>query len=404
MFFRGCGSCGRLSPAPGGRPEGERVSRSGCALHPKGLYGAKRTPYTTGVKRGFRWSRIAACTLTIGALFAAAVHASAARLPSRLTDADFWTLIDDLSETGGTFRSDNLLSNEARFQYVVADLVAGVKPGGVYIGVGPEQNFTYIAAVKPSIAFVVDIRRRNLDLHLLYKALFELSADRSEFVSRLFARKRPADLSRGATAAHVFDAYAAAAPSGELYERTLRDVRRQLMSKHGFALTAEDLRGIEHVYSAFYQYGPAIQYSSNEGAGVAYQPTYADLMQATDTHGVARGYLASDEAFGYVKELEGRNLVVPVVGDFAGSKAIRAVGAFLRERDATVSVFYLSNVEQYLRLQRSWNIFCANVATLPLDTDSTFVRAGHGGRVARGTAMTAELGAIAAEVENCGGR
>jgi hypothetical protein len=67
-----------------------------------------------------------------------------------------------------------------------------------------------------------------------------------------------------------------------------------------------------------------------------------------------------------------------------------------------VSVFYLSNVEQYLRLQRSWNTFCANVATLPLDEASTFVRAGHGGRVARGTALTAELGVMAAEVEGCG--
>ena len=93
-----------------------------------------------------------------------------------------------------------------------------------------------------------------------------------------------------------------------------------------------------------------------------------------------------------------------VVGNFAGSKALRAVGAYVRQRDSIVSVFYLSNVEQYLRLQRSWNTFCANVATLPLDGASTFVRAGHGGRVARGTAMTAELGVIAAEVETCGGR
>ena len=60
------------------------------------------------------------------------------------------------------------------------------------MGVGPEQNFTYIAVTRPAIAFIVDIRRGNLDLHLMYKALFELSADRADFVSRLFSRKRPA--------------------------------------------------------------------------------------------------------------------------------------------------------------------------------------------------------------------
>ena len=57
------------------------------------------------------------------------------------------------------------------------------------MGVGPEQNFTYIVATKPSMAFIVDVRRGNLDLQLMYKALFELSADRAEFVSRLFSQE-----------------------------------------------------------------------------------------------------------------------------------------------------------------------------------------------------------------------
>lgn len=332
------------------------------------------------------------------------VAVSAVTLPARLTDAEFWTLISDFSEPGGTFRSDNLLSNEARFQFVLPDLVEGTKPGGVYMGVGPEQNFTYIAAVKPAIAFIVDIRRGNLDLHLMYKALFELSADRADFVSRLFSRKRPAGLRPGSSAAQMFSAYLQVDPSDDLYERNLKDIQRHLRTKHAFTLTSDDVEGIEHVYSAFFRYGPAIRYSSSEGLGSAYQPTYVDLMLATDTNGRTRGYLASEESFGFVKELESRNLVVPVVGNFAGPKALRAVGSYLRQHESTVSVFYLSNVEQYLRLQRAWNTFCANVAALPLDDMSTFVRAGHGGRVARGTAMTAELGVMSAEVDGCGGR
>ena len=370
----------------------------------KGLYYMERTPYTTGVTTVSRRGRFVVTLLALCVSFVAAVTASPARLPNRLTDLEFWTLIADLSEPGGSFRSENLLSNEARFQFVIPDLVGGIRPGGVYLGVGPEQNFTYIAAVKPAIAFIVDIRRANLDLHLMYKALFELSGDRADFVSRLFSRKRPAGLGPDSTAAEIFAAYAQVEPSEDLYQRNLREIQRQLGSRHAFALTADDVRGVEHVYGAFYEYGPAIQYSSNEGLGSAYQPTYVDLMLATDTSGRARGYLTSEAAFGYVKELEGRNLVVPIVGNFAGAKAIRAVGEYLKRRGSTVSVFYLSNVEQYLRLQRSWNTFCANVAALPLDDMSTFVRAGHGGRVARGTAMTAELGAIAAEVDNCGGR
>jgi hypothetical protein len=325
------------------------------------------------------------------------------KLPARLTDQEFWTLIGELSEPGGTFRSDNLLSNEGRFQFVIPDLIEIAKPGGVYMGVGPEQNFTYIAATRPAIAFIVDIRRGNLDLHLMYKALFELSADRADFVSRLFSRKRPSGLRPASTAAEIFSAYLQVEASDELYARNLRDIEHHLVARHGFSLTSDDVKGIEYIYNAFFTFGPDIQYSSTEGFGSTYQPTYAALMLATDGTGRTRGYLSTQERFAYLKDLESRNLVVPVVGNFAGPKAIRAVGAYLKQRDATVSAFYLSNVEQYLRLQRGWNTFCANVATLPLDDTSTFIRAGHGGRVSRGTALTAELGVMAAEViEGCG--
>ena len=127
------------------------------------------------------------------------VRTAAQSLPSRLSDQEFWKLVTDLSEPDGTFRSDNLLSNEVWLQYVIPELLKTAKTGRVYMGVGPEQNFTYMTAMKPSMAFIVDIRRGNLDLHLVYKALFEMSADRADFVSRLFSRKRPAGLTDRST-------------------------------------------------------------------------------------------------------------------------------------------------------------------------------------------------------------
>src|SRR5215471_12528776 len=135
------------------------------------------------------------------------VVASQATLPSRISDADFWKLTQDLSEPNGSFRSDNLLSNEMVFSRVLPELVSKAKPEGVYMGVGPEQNFTYMAAIKPKIAFIVDVRRGNLQLQLMYKALFELSADRAEFVSRLFTKPRPAGLSATSTAIELMNAY-----------------------------------------------------------------------------------------------------------------------------------------------------------------------------------------------------
>ena len=102
----------------------------------------------------------------------------------------------DFSEPNGFFRSDNFLSNEVEYQWVIPTLTSTLGTGGVYLGVGPEQNFTYIVALRPKLAFIVDIRRGNLHEHLLYKAFIEMSADRAEFLSRLFARKQPADLPR----------------------------------------------------------------------------------------------------------------------------------------------------------------------------------------------------------------
>jgi len=333
------------------------------------------------------------------------VRTSAESLPSKLSDQEFWKLVTDMSEADGTFRSDNLLSNEVWLQYVIPDLLKTAKTGRVYMGVGPEQNFTYITALKPSMAFIVDIRRGNLDLHLVYKALFEMSSDRADFVARLFSRKRPAGLTDKSTVTQIFNAFADVEKNKNLYAENLKAIQSHLAAKHGFALTETDLSGIEYVYNAFFDYGPNIQYGST---GVGFfggggrQPTYADLMTATDENRVERSYLASEETFRVMKDLETRNLLVPLVGNFAGPKAIRAVGQYLKDKGTTVSAFYLSNVEMYLMQDGLMGSFCRNVATLPLDETSTFIRSARGGRYGQGFGLNSELGKIAMEVESCG--
>ena len=325
----------------------------------------------------------------------------AASLPARLGDQEFWRLVSDSSEPDGVFRSDNLLSNELGFQFVVPELARTTKAGRVYMGVGPEQNFTYIVATKPAMAFIVDIRRGNLDLHLMYKALFELSADRAEYVSRLFSKKRPEGLSAKSTSSDIFAAFWTVATDPAIFNENLQAVDNLLVKKHGFALSADDLDGIKTVYNAFFLYGPRIQYSSTSSFGGSQQPTYTDLMTAADLAGVERSYLASEENFLFMKDLETRNMIVPVVGNFGGPKAIRAVGKYLKDRDAIVSAFYLSNVEQYLRQDLIWDNFCANVATLPLDETSTFIRSVRRGNAAPGIGLSSELGNIPGEVKSC---
>src|SRR5437764_12414344 len=126
-------------------------------------------------------------------------------LPEELSDKAFWKLVTDFSEAGGFFRSDNFVSNETTFQYVIKDLKK-TKPGGVYLGVGPDQNFTYIINMQPKLAIIFDIRRQNMLQHLMYKALIETSSDRADFVSRLFSRTRPKGLDSKTSPEKIFTA------------------------------------------------------------------------------------------------------------------------------------------------------------------------------------------------------
>jgi hypothetical protein len=330
------------------------------------------------------------------------VRAGAGTLPERLSPKELWNLSGELSEPNGFFRSDNLLSNEILFQRVIPELVRTARTGRVYLGVGPEQNFTYIAALRPSMAFIVDVRRGNLQLHLMYKALFEMSSDRADFVSRLFSKKRPEGLGSKSSVQDIFTAYANVDTSEPLYKANLQAIQDHLIKDRGLKLADEDLKGIEYVYYQFYWYGPVIQYWSSGGRGGRNAPTYADLMMADDGKGQFRSFLATEENFAFLKDLETRNLLVPVVGNFAGPKAVRGVGRYLKEHSGVVSAFYLSNVEQYLGREGIWGVFCGNVATLPLDATSTFIRSVRNGNYMAGIGLDSELGNIASEVKACG--
>jgi hypothetical protein len=291
------------------------------------------------------------------------------RLPTSLSDEEFQAVTTGFSESAGPFpHSENLVSNEGD----VARLARMLRPrGGVYIGVGPEQNFSYIVRLRPDIAFIVDIRAENRSLHLLYKALFELSLDRADFVSRLFSRQRPAGLGARTSVEDLFAAYEAAHPDERLYKANGKLIREVLLATHKFPLSPSDLDWIDYAFKAFYTDGPEIRYSRSRLDEPA-EPSYRAMMTATDLSGLSRSYLATEEGFQYVKDLHARNLIVPVVGDFAGPTAIRRVAQYTREHQAIVSAFYASNVEVYLN-RAKLTAFCANFATLPHDSETWFI-------------------------------
>jgi hypothetical protein len=295
----------------------------------------------------------------------------------RIDDAVFWRLFSEFSEPSGFFQSENLVSNERTFPAIIPEITSRSGRAGAYIGVGPEQNFTYIAALRPRIAFIVDVRRQNAVLHLLYKALFELSPNRAEFLSRLFSRPRPRHLTTRSSARELLEAYAIVPPSADLHLGNLADVRTQLVEKHGFALTSGDLHALDYVYVSFFDAGPDLRYSFRSNRRGRPFPTYSELMTAGNSR--SGSFLATEERYQAVRDLQLRNLVVPVVGNFAGDRSLKALGAYVKERGLTVTTFYTSNVEFYLFRNDQWRSFYSNVATLPVDSRSVLVRSAFRG-------------------------
>ena len=319
------------------------------------------------------------------ALILALAAVASAQVPDRLTDQEFWKLTENISEPDGAFRSDNLLSNEMVFAHMLPEFLANAKPGGVYMGVGPEQNFTYIAAMKAKMAFITDIRRENLHLMLMYKAIFELSKDRAEFISLLFTKPRPDRLSANSPVTDIMAAYWEIPTANEsAYAANLERIQSHLTKTRKIPLSLADVNGVAAVYRAFYWYGPAMNYSASltlTGFGGGSAATYRDLMTQSDAGGQFLTFLGSHEKFAYIKDLHARNLIVPVVGNFSGPRAIRGIGEYLTSRGVTVSAFYVSTVEPYLKRDGSFPTFCANVATLPMDDSSVFVRPGNVGNL-----------------------
>jgi len=293
-------------------------------------------------------------------------------LPAQYSDSEFWRMVTDFSEASGDYQFENFVSNEISYQEVLPELSRRAKPGSVYLGVASEQNFTYIDVVRPKVAFIFDVRRQNTLQLLMYKALIEMADNRADFLSLLFSRKRPAGLDANSTAEALFRAYADAQPDPQLYTSTLRSIKDRLVRQHRFALSADDVQKIEYVFNVFSRGGTRMDYGFASSAPNPYVPSYHALAVATDGRGKNWVYLNREESYKRIREMQQKNLIVPLVGDFTGTKAIRTVAQYVKDHGSTISVFYISNVEDYIQPQ--YAAYLSNLAALPTDNSTLLIR------------------------------
>jgi len=295
-------------------------------------------------------------------------------LPDSLSAQEFSSIIKDFSEDGGYFFSDNLVSNETPYLTVVDKLRQLSAPGGAYIGVGPEQNYTYIAKLRPRIAFIIDIRRQAIIQHLMYKALFHLSKNRLEFLSRWFSKPLTKSAPSPDEPIAVLLAYLGKTPAEEnAYAANLAAIRKAIQEDFQFPLSARDQASLEFVYKSFRDGGLNTAFQLNGWSDSEF-PTLGEVILQPDQYGKIGNFLASREEYDFVRSLQLKNLIIPVVGDFGGKKALAAIGNYLRKNGITVSAFYASNVEQYLFEDGSFTFFANNIKQLPINEQSLFIR------------------------------
>jgi hypothetical protein len=302
--------------------------------------------------------------------------AAATPLPEKLSATEFSRLIREFSEEGGEFHSDNLVSNETSYLHIVDKLKELGVSGGAYIGVGPEQNFTYIAKTRPRIAFIIDLRRLAVVQHLLYKTIFQRSPSRAEFLSHLLSiplvkGKAPAS---NASINELVTYFMATPADEKLYAANLAETRKLIQKEYHFTFTEQENEGLEYVLKSFKDDGLNISYQLKNSFRGMYFPTLKEVITQTDLHGKQGGFLASDEDYNVVRNLHLKNLIVPITGNFAGTKAFSSVATYLRKHGQTVNTIYCSNVEQYLFEYQVFDGFAANIKKLPTNEKSLFIR------------------------------
>lgn len=248
------------------------------------------------------------------------------------------------AEPGSAYGLDCFVTSEVGHNELLARCCP-VKPGGAYIGVGPCQNFTYIGAMRPSHAVIIDARLDNLIEHLIFKLAFEAAATPREYLAFLFSREIPAVSSEEVSA--LLAAFDNAATSLDLFEMNCEALLGELRDR--WQLPDGMIARARHIYGEFHRRGLTITSVSEEQLKTLdYIPDLRTVISSRAYTGENFHYLASAERYSYVRDLQVSDRVVLALGNITDSSSAGLLNELLSEVGVEMRVLYLSNMEEFL--------------------------------------------------------
>jgi hypothetical protein len=219
--------------------------------------------------------------------------------PERLTrDSHYWV-------------SDE--SYHLLFRQAIAD------KGGVFLGIGPDQNYLMAGWSRPEVLIPLDFDQAIIDLHFAYRVAF-LHSETPEAFRAMWTQEKEAQFKA-------------------LLETEYKD---------------KDSRQLKGILKAFARARPKVLLR------------FKRVSKLHREKGIPT-YLDNPEQYAYVRKLYQTGRVFPVRGDLTATTTMRDIGEACKKLGLEIKVLYLSNTQQYFDYTDD---FKQNILALPLAEDS----------------------------------
>lgn len=301
--------------------------------------------------------------------------------PDLLEREAFVELIRRLSDPpSGPASADNLMTNEDSIASVMDQAGREVPRDTVYLGVGPDQNFSLIAATRPDSAFILDFRKKNQLLHFLHRALLHVSNDQVEYLAHFWARSfikcatAPINANRREiSAGELICGFKNTDFQKQLFENAQAKVSEQIRLLN--YVSADELTEIRRIHARLAGAGLQARFLA-----LKMYPQMQSLVQALTRSGKPGHWLGSDQHFQTIRELQTKNRIIPIVADWADSPKNTQSSAFQRLSDWLISnqkqvgCIYISDVEFFLMRTSIFDKYIENLGQLPIHEEARIIR------------------------------